>query len=152
MRDYQTKPQDDHDHLQHRHQPEQQTPPAHAPRLVANPVQRQAQILQMQRTHGNKFVQRMLQRDPDNAADADAPAAPASDVAVPDGGGAGGGGTQIGDGSVTLNATGGVLQIGATMIQADAAISNFSGIMRGTTLIADSVVASNYTPGAGNVY
>lgn len=33
----------------------------------------------------------------------------------------------------------------------NAASAEFSGVLRCDTLIANSVVASNYTPGAGNV-
>ncbi len=159
MHEYQTKPQDDLDHQQQRHQPEHQTSPAHAPRVVASPAQRQARVLQMQRTHGNKFVQRMLQRDPDDdtaTADAGGGGGATSDMALPpgpDGGGAGaGGGMPIGDGSVTLNASGGVLSIGAEIINANASVSRFGGIVQGTTVIADHVAAASYTPGAGNVW
>ena len=33
-----------------------------------------------------------------------------------------------------------------------APLTNFDGVVRASTIIADSVVASSYTPGAGNIW
>jgi len=38
------------------------------------------------------------------------------------------------------------------MLEVDAGMSKFSGVVQCDTLIATSVVASSYTPGAGNVW
>ena len=38
------------------------------------------------------------------------------------------------------------------LISLDTAMTETSGIIRADTIIADSVVASNYSPGAGNVW
>jgi phage baseplate assembly protein V len=46
---------------------------------------------------------------------------------------------------------GGRLEANAGQVVVNAASAEFAGIVRCTTLIADSVVASSYTPGAGNV-
>ena len=58
--------------------------------------------------------------------------------------------TPIGDGSVVLSAQGGVLNIQAASITGNAALTDFSGVVRADTVIADTVVGSSYTPGAGN--
>jgi hypothetical protein len=44
------------------------------------------------------------------------------------------------------------LQINASMITIDAGMAKFSGVIQADTLIANSVVASSYTPGVGNVW
>jgi hypothetical protein len=38
------------------------------------------------------------------------------------------------------------------MVKVDAAMSNFSGVVKCDTLITNAVVSSSYTPGAGNVW
>jgi uncharacterized protein involved in type VI secretion and phage assembly len=43
------------------------------------------------------------------------------------------------------------IQLVASRVAVDAASADFSGVVRCETLIANSVVASSYTPGAGNV-
>jgi hypothetical protein len=44
------------------------------------------------------------------------------------------------------------VQATATMINIDADMAKFSGVLQCDTLIANSVVASTYSPGAGNVW
>ena len=56
-----------------------------------------------------------------------------------------GGGNTLGDGTAPVNITGPTVGVHSPMMQVD-------GIMRAQTVIADSVIASNYTPGAGNVW
>jgi hypothetical protein len=51
---------------------------------------------------------------------------------------------------VTLNAS--MVEIAAGMVAVNAGMASFSGIVKAQTLIADSVVASSYTPGAGNIW
>jgi uncharacterized protein involved in type VI secretion and phage assembly len=51
---------------------------------------------------------------------------------------------------VTVNAS--QVSVSAASVQVDAALSNFSGIVRCDVLQATTVIASTYTPGAGNVW
>jgi phage baseplate assembly protein gpV len=44
------------------------------------------------------------------------------------------------------------LKVSAGMVEVDAGMSRFSGVVQCDTLIANSVVAASYTPGAGNVW
>jgi uncharacterized protein involved in type VI secretion and phage assembly len=46
---------------------------------------------------------------------------------------------------------GGTVNITAAQISADVGMTVFSGVLQSDTLIANSVVASSYTPGAGNL-
>jgi phage baseplate assembly protein V len=50
---------------------------------------------------------------------------------------------------VTVSAS--AVEISAGMIEIDAGMSKFSGVVQCDTLVANSVVASSYTPGQGNV-
>ena len=43
------------------------------------------------------------------------------------------------------------VQVSAGMVTVSAAMTTFAGVVQAQTLIAESVVASSYTPGAGNV-
>jgi uncharacterized protein involved in type VI secretion and phage assembly len=51
---------------------------------------------------------------------------------------------------VTVNAA--QVAVSAGMVQVDAGMSKFSGVVQCDTLIATTVVATTYTPGAGNVW
>ncbi len=51
---------------------------------------------------------------------------------------------------VTVNAT--QVSVSAAAVQVDAAMSSFSGLVRCDVLQATTVIASTYTPGAGNVW
>lgn len=51
---------------------------------------------------------------------------------------------------VTVNAS--QVSVSAGMVQVDSAMSKFSGVVKCDTLIATTVVASTYTPGAGNIW
>lgn len=51
---------------------------------------------------------------------------------------------------VTINAP--QVAVSAGMVQVDAAMSKFSGVVQCDTLIATTVVATTYTPGAGNIW
>ncbi len=44
------------------------------------------------------------------------------------------------------------LEVSAGMVTVDAGLSRFSGVLQCDTLVATTVVASTYTPGAGNVW
>lgn len=51
---------------------------------------------------------------------------------------------------VTVNAA--QVQVTAGMVKVDAAMADFSGVVKCATLIANAVVGTSYTPGAGNVW
>ena len=91
-------------------------------------------VLETQRQLGNAFVQRELQRE-----DASQPAAAQA------------GPTSLGDGSASVTAAGGVVKVQGSMVELDAGMVRVGGVLQADTIVADSVVASNYTPGAGNV-
>ena len=101
-----------------------------------------ASLLRLQRLAGNEAVQRIVAGDeaasPVGAAAPTVPAAPAP--AAP-----GVGGNPLGDGTGPVRIPGPTVGIHAPMVQAD-------GVFQAQTIIADSVVASSYTPGAGNVW
>jgi hypothetical protein len=44
------------------------------------------------------------------------------------------------------------VEINASTVTVNAATARFSGVLQTDTLIANSVVASSYTPGAGNIW
>jgi uncharacterized protein involved in type VI secretion and phage assembly len=52
---------------------------------------------------------------------------------------------------VTINAPA-QLSVSAGMVQVDAGMSRFSGVVQCDTLITNSVISASYTPGAGNVW
>jgi uncharacterized protein involved in type VI secretion and phage assembly len=52
---------------------------------------------------------------------------------------------------VTINA-GAQVQVSAGMVQVDAGISKFSGVVQCDTLISNTVISATYTPGAGNIW
>jgi phage baseplate assembly protein V len=51
---------------------------------------------------------------------------------------------------VTVSAS--TIKLQAGMIEVDAGMAKFSGVVQCDTLVTNSVVASSYTPGAGNVW
>lgn len=54
-------------------------------------------------------------------------------------------------GQININAAA-TLNVSAPMVQVDAAMSRFSGVVQCDTIIATSVVGTTYTPGAGNIW
>jgi hypothetical protein len=54
--------------------------------------------------------------------------------------------------SAGVDVTAGMVKVSAGMVEVDAGMAKFSGVVECDTLIANSVVASSYTPGAGNVW
>jgi phage baseplate assembly protein gpV len=44
------------------------------------------------------------------------------------------------------------VSVSAGLLNVDAGMAKFSGVVECQTLVANSVVAANYTPGAGNVW
>ncbi len=53
-------------------------------------------------------------------------------------------------GTVSVNAS--RVNISASMVQVDAGMSRFSGVVQADTIIANAVVGTSYTPGAGNIW
>lgn len=51
-----------------------------------------------------------------------------------------------------VNVSASQVEVTAGQVTVNAAISNFSGVVKCDTLIATTVVASTYTPGAGNIW
>jgi len=51
---------------------------------------------------------------------------------------------------VTVNAS--TVEVNAGMITVNAGMSRFSGVVQCDTLVANSVAAASYTPGAGNIW
>lgn len=100
---------------------------------------RQAAVLQMQRTHGNAHVMRQLEPSIQRQ-ELEAPAAaPSGPSAITGSGGTvdtGGGGVEI---------TGGTVKVHSGYTEMD-------GVLKTNTIIADNVVGTNYTPGAGNIW
>jgi hypothetical protein len=52
---------------------------------------------------------------------------------------------------VTVNA-GADVEVNASMVSVNAAMSRFSGVVQTDTLIANAVVSASYSPGAGNIW
>ncbi len=52
--------------------------------------------------------------------------------------------------TVTVNAS--RVAVSASMVQVDAGMSRFSGVVQADTVIANSVISAAYTPGAGNIW
>ena len=103
-----------------------------------------ASVLRLQRMAGNAAVQRAVAIDEMTTSVDAAPAAAAPATAGP-AAAPGAGGNSLGDGTGPVSITGPMVNLHAPMVQAD-------GVLQAGTIIADSVVASSYTPGAGNVW
>ena len=100
-----------------------------------------ASVLNLQRLAGNAAVQRAVAIDEvSTTVDIAGPAAPQEATGAP-----GAAPASLGDGSSPVAINGTTVGVHAPMMQVD-------GVVRASTIIADSVVASNYTPGAGNVW
>jgi len=54
--------------------------------------------------------------------------------------------------SATVSVSSSNVEVNAGLVNVNAGMSRFSGVVQCDTLIANSVVGSNYTPGAGNVF
>ena len=122
---------------------------------------RRAALTQLQRSHGNSFVQRFLAPEMQRM---DIPGLRPAGGNYSQGGGGGSnpggsnpggpvaGNTSIGDGSATLTAAGGMITGSASMVNIDAPFMKLPGVLQVDTIIANSVVGSSYTPGAGNIW
>ncbi len=54
--------------------------------------------------------------------------------------------------SATVSVNASRVNISASMVQVDAGMSRFSGVVQADTVIANAVVGTSYTPGAGNIW
>ena len=117
--------------------------------LRLGPAATPASVLNLQRLAGNAAVQRAVAIDDvSTTVDTAGPAAPQEATAATAGGAPAAPGAapaSLGDGSSPVAINGTTVGVHAPMMQVD-------GVVRASTIIADSVVASNYTPGAGNVW
>lgn len=65
---------------------------------------------------------------------------------------------ELSPGSIKVTGSGMVrveaaqVSVSAGMVQVDAAMSRFSGVVQCDTLISNAVVSASYTPGAGNIW
>lgn len=108
---------------------------------VTGAPNRHQQILQMQRQYGNQAVRRMIQRQV-ALGEID------STVAEDEGSST----TSIGDGTASVTAQNGSVEITAASVNIDAPITYHRGVDESDTVVTDTVVATNYTPGAGNIF
>ena len=109
---------------------------------------RQRAMIQAQRRHGNQFVQRMdfgglfgasaaRQMTLRRRAGPGLPGAPHPRRST--------------DGGATVSVSGGVVNIDAPMINLNAPLVRTDGVLQTDTIIANTVVGSSYTPGAGKL-
>jgi len=121
---------------------------------------RQAAVLQMQSERGNVYVAQMVQTQPgERLVQRGTPVEPVEAVQAPVGEPSGAETTageptptEMTAGGSAVRVTPGGVEISGGTVNVDAPMTRFSGIVRSDTVIADSVVATNYTPGAGNVW
>ncbi len=121
---------------------------------------RQSAVLQMQRERGNAYVAQMVQSPPsegpvqrEGGVDP-VEAVPAVEGGTPGSEPAAGGGTptEMTAGGSAVRVTPGGVEISGGMVNVDSTMARFSGAVQSDTVIANSVIATNYTPGAGNVW
>jgi hypothetical protein len=99
---------------------------------------RQAAVLQMQRTHGNNMVMRQLIPDAQRQAENE----PAGEGTGP---------SEISSGSSHVTTSGGGVEVSGPTVNINSPMTQTDGVIRATTIIAENVIGSNYTPGAGNI-
>ena len=56
------------------------------------------------------------------------------------------------NGAAEVRVTTSTIKVTAGSLNVDAGMSEFSGVAKASTLIADSVIAASYSPGAGNIW
>jgi hypothetical protein len=100
-------------------------------------AQRRQAILQLQRSRGNNFVMRQAMPSAMRQEDQ----APAETTAP----------SEISSGGNRVSTEGGVTIDSGGIVRINSAITQTSGILQAGTIIADNVIASSYTPGAGNI-
>jgi hypothetical protein len=110
-------------------------------------------MLRLQRLAGNAAVQRAVEID-ELAVSSPSATTDGGDQATTAPAGAPGsaGGNTLGDGTGPATINGPAVDVNAPVVNLHSAVVNADGIVRCSTIIADSVVASSYTPGAGNLF
>ena len=107
------------------------------PDHVTTRARRRQAILQLQRSRGNNFVMRQvmpsLMRQEHEATD---------EATTP---------SEISSNGNRVSTVGGVTVDSAGIINLNSAVIRTSGLLQAGTIIADSIIASSYSPGAGNV-
>lgn len=118
---------------------------------AVRPLQRAtpASMLRLQRLAGNAAVQRAVTIDelsvtPTGPTDGGRDAG-TTGAAAPVG-------NTLGDGSSPTSINGPTLDVNAPVVNLNSGMVNASGVVRAQTIIADSVIASSYSPGAGNLF
>ena len=104
-----------------------------------------ASLLHLQRAAGNAAVQHLVQRE-------ETPPGDAAPPTTSPGPGPAGGGAVTGDGSGPTTINGALVDVNAGAVNLHAPVVTADGVIRASTIIADNVVASSYTPGAGNIW
>jgi hypothetical protein len=116
-------------------------------RAAAAPI-----LATLQRQAGNRAVVERLgiQRIPDETAEG----TPGADVSTAPTGDATGTGPSLGAGAGGGNQviSGDTVEINASSIVLNAASTRVNGLLQSDTLVTDTVIASTYTPGAGNIW
>lgn len=59
---------------------------------------------------------------------------------------------SISNGGSVVWVTPGIVEITGGLVNVNAAMTNVNGLLKTNTLMADNVIASSYTPGAGNIW
>ena len=115
-------------------------------RRTATPVGHgAAQVMRLQRAAGNAAVAGLLQPTAQrqvHIGEMDSTVTTA---------GAGSPAAAGGSGIEGISSQGGVITIDGAMVTVNAPVVRTTGILQANTVIAQNVVGSNYTPGAGNV-
>ena len=112
---------------------------------------RRRAVRQMQARGGNALVQRALAA-PVQRQEEQAPSSPApgpTESAAPSETGAP---TELSAAGSLVRVGAGGVEIQGGMVNVDAAMTRVSGVLNTDTLVAQSVVSSSYTPGAGNIW
>jgi hypothetical protein len=125
--------------------------PSHLPSGPRARSLRQTVVRQIQQSQGNAAVQRALldrvdrqpEEPPTSTAPTPAPEPAAEPGATP---------TELSSGGSSVRVTPGTVDISGGMVNVNAAFTRAAGVLQADTLIANTVVGSTYTPGAGNVY
>jgi hypothetical protein len=131
--------------------------PDHGPAIVGPADPRlahaggaEAGLLHLQRTAGNAAVSALVAPSVQRVVALDEVSA---DVTAAPEAGTPGGAASAGEAPVNpVTSDGASTTITGATITLDAAMTQTGGIIRAGTIIADSVVASSYTPGAGNAW
>jgi hypothetical protein len=103
----------------------------------------EAGLMHLQRTAGNAAVSSLVSPPVQRAVEIDEITSEV-DTAAPEPGGDASAGPVTSDGGATT--------ISGSQIHLDAPMVDAPGVVRVGTIIADNVVGSNYTPGAGNIW